>query len=203
MTANARVERPLSLRPPRAEDAQPLLDAIRESMTELSTWMSWCHAGYGLEDSAQWIARTLAAGGGGGGGGVGGVGAVGAVGVVAPPEHNFVILDAGSRILGTCGLNQIRPENRLANLGYWVRTSAAGNGVATEAVGRIAEYAFARTDLARLEIVVAVDNAGSRRVAEKAGAIFEGVARDRIFIHGAHTDAAMYVLLRSERRAPA
>jgi RimJ/RimL family protein N-acetyltransferase len=149
-------------------------------MPELSTWMSWCHAGYGLEDAAAWIARSSAA-------------------KETASEHNFLVLDAASRILGTCGLNQIRPENRLANLGYWIRTSATGSGVATEAVGRLAEYAFRETDLVRLEIVVAADNPGSRRVAEKSGAIFEGIAHDRIFIHGAHTDAAMYALLRSRR----
>jgi len=174
------VARPLSIRPPRIEDAGPLYEAIHESRAELSTWMSWCHAGYGPEDAASWIERSIAAGASG-------------------SEHNFLVLDAGSQILGTCGLNQIRPENRLANLGYWVRSSAAGSGVAAEAVALVAEYAFRETDLARLEIVVAVDNARSRRVAEKAGATFECVARDRIFIHGANVDAAMYVLLRFVR----
>jgi len=174
------VRRPLSIRPPRPEDAGPLYEAIRESKEELSAWMSWCHAGYGPADAASWIERSVAAGSTG-------------------SEHNFLVLDADAEILGTCGLNQIRPENRLANLGYWVRASAAGRGVASEAVSLVADYAFGKTDLARLEIVVAVDNARSRRVAEKAGAVFECVARDRIFLHGAHVDAAMYVLLRSLR----
>jgi ribosomal-protein-serine acetyltransferase len=180
VTESSSVERPLTLRPPRAEDAALVFEGIRESRPELMKWMSWCHAGYGIEDAAEWIARSVAS-------------------YETGAEHNFLVVDAASRILGTCGLNQIRPDNRLANLGYWIRTSATGSGVATEAVVRLAEYAFRETDLARLEIVVAVDNAASRRVAEKSGAIFEGVAGDRIFIHGAHTDAAMYALLRSRR----
>jgi RimJ/RimL family protein N-acetyltransferase len=178
------IRRPLSIRPPRPEDAGPLYEAIHESRAELSTWMSWCHAGYGPEDAASWIERSIAA-------------------AASASEHNFLVLDAGAQILGTCALNQVRPENRLANLGYWVRSSAAGWGIAPEAVSLVADYAFRETDFVRLEIVVAVDNARSRRVAEKAGAIFECVARDRIFIHGAQVDAAMYVLLRSARRSEA
>jgi len=178
------VQRPLSIRPPRPEDAGPLYEAIHESRAELSTWMSWCHPAYGLDDAASWIERSIEAGATG-------------------SEHNFLVLGAGSEILGTCDVNQIRPENRLANLGYWIRSSAAGCGVATEAVSMVAGYAFRETDLARLEIVVAVDNVRSRRVAEKAEAIFECVARDRIFIHGTNVDAAVYVLLRSARRSPA
>jgi ribosomal-protein-serine acetyltransferase len=156
-----------------------MLDAIRESMAEVSKWMTWCHEGYGPAEAAAWISRSIAAS------------------LATPPsEHNFLVSDAGGRIVGTCGLNQIRQADRVANLGYWIRTSATKAGVATEAVGRIAEYAFRETSLARLEIVVALENAASRRVAEKSGAIFEGVARDRIFIHGEQIDAAMYVLLR-------
>jgi len=180
VTESSGLERPLTLRPPRAEDATPLFEAIRESRLELMRWMSWCHSEYGVEDAAKWIARSAAA-------------------RETGAEHNFLAVDARSRILGTCGLNQIRPEYRLANLGYWIRTSATGSGVATEIVVRLADFAFRETDLARLEIVVAVDNVASRRVAEKSGAIFEGVASDRIFIHGAAHDAAMYALLRSRR----
>ena len=169
----------IRLRPPRLADASELLAAIDESREELSRWMTWCHPEYGLADSRAWIRRSAAA-------------------RRRNAAYEFVIEDAGDgRILGTCGLNQIRPESRLANLGYWVRSSEAGRGVATAAVLAIAEFAFHGTDLARLEIVVAVDNEASRRVARKAGAIFEGIARDRIFLAGGASDAAMNVLLRS------
>ncbi|MGL5096173.1 MAG: GNAT family N-acetyltransferase, partial [Planctomycetia bacterium] len=59
-----------------------------------------------------------------------------------------------------------------------------------------AAWAFAETNLVRLEIVAAVDNHASRRVAEKAGAVFEGIARRRLLVHGASHDAAVYSLVR-------
>jgi ribosomal-protein-serine acetyltransferase len=100
------------------------------------------------------------------------------------------------------GLNQLRPEHRLANLGYWVRTSATGRGVATAAVRQLARFAFRETDLIRLELVVAADNAASHRVAEKADALREGPAHDRLYIHGKAHDAVVYALLRSRWPAP-
>lgn len=166
------------LRPPRPSDAEALFDAIRESRAELSRWMSWFRPRYGIADAREWISRSTR-------------------GRHRGTEHNFLIVAGDQRILGTCALNQIRPENRMANLGYWIRTSSAGRGVATAAVRQIAEFAFRETDLARLEIVVETSNQASRRVAEKSGAVFEGVAHDRIVIHGKSSDARMYALLRS------
>jgi RimJ/RimL family protein N-acetyltransferase len=140
--------------------------------------MPWCHATYSLDESKAWIAHCDAAWNEG-------------------TEYNFAIADQADRILGGCGLNQIRVEHRVANLGYWVRTSATRTGVATAAVRKLAQFAFRETDLARLEIVVALDNVASHRVAMKVGALREGVAHDRLYAHGRSHDAVVYALLRS------
>jgi len=50
--------------------------------------------------------------------------------------------------------------------------------------------AFRDLRLARVEIVGAADNGPSRRVAEKAGAVLEGLARNRLPIHGVPVTAA-------------
>jgi len=175
---SAKTRETVRLRPPRCVDAEPLWEAIRESRKELSRWMAWLHPRYGVADAPEWIAR-------------------GARGRRLGTELDFLVVDDAKRILGTCALNQIRPEHRLANLGYWIRTSAAGRGVATAAVRQIAELAFRETDLVRLEIVVAEGNRASQKVAEKSGALFEGVVGDRILIRGELSDARMYALLRS------
>lgn len=67
----------------------------------------------------------------------------------------------------------------------------------------LADWVFDNTELQRLEIVVAVGNATSQRVAEKAGALREGVLRARLRIHGAFHDAVMYSLVRPEPAHPA
>ena len=87
-------------------------------------------------------------------------------------------------------------EHQFANLGYWVRSSAVGSGVATAGVQLVRDWAFANTELSRLEVVVATSNLVSLRVAEKAGAVFEGTLRSRLHIHGAVHDAAMFSFVR-------
>jgi RimJ/RimL family protein N-acetyltransferase len=110
-------------------------------------------------------------------------------------EYDFVIVDESGRFLGACGVNQINRVHRFGNLGYWVRTSATGRGVATEAVRQATRFAFAEADLVRLEIVCAVGNTRSQRVAEQAGAMREGVLKNRLILRGQPVDAVMYALL--------
>jgi RimJ/RimL family protein N-acetyltransferase len=73
-----------------------------------------------------------------------------------------------------------------------------GRGAAVAAVRQVADWAFAQTELVRLEVVCAVGNVRSQRTAERAGAVREGVLRQRLLIHGQAHDAVMHSILRSE-----
>ncbi len=175
----------LNLRFPEAGDTEALVEAVRESLPELLSWMPWCHAGYSAADAAQFIASRAAA-------------------REAWDAFDFLIVGAQGRLLGVCGINTINREHRFANLGYWVRTSETGRGVAVRAVGLLSSWVFEHTDLARLEIVAAVGNVASRRVAEKAGALREGTLRSRLWLHGSPSDAHLHSLVRQgTENAPA
>ncbi len=93
------------------------------------------------------------------------------------------------------GLNFFNRVHQMANLGYWVRTSAVGRGTATLAACLVARFGFAQLGLHRIEILAAVDNIASQRVAEKVGAVREGVLRKRLLINGESHDAVMLSLL--------
>lgn len=160
------------------DDAEPVLEAARESTAQIFPWMPWCHPAYSLDESRTWIEHCEKA-------------------WEQETEYHFVIVDDANLVLGGCGLNQLRPEHRVANLGYWVRTSATKRGVATAAVREVAEFAFRETNLVRLEVVVAIGNVASHRVAVKVGALREGLAHDRLYAHGKSHDAIVYALLRS------
>lgn len=162
----------------RPEDAPRHFEAVSESLAEISPWMPWCHPAYSLEESRAWIAHCGRAWEEG-------------------SEYNFAVADQSDHLLGSCGLNQFRLEHRLANLGYWIRTSATGRSVATTAVQRLIEFAFQETTFDRLEIVIALGNVASDRVAEKVDAVREGIARDRLHLHGRPHDATIYAVLRS------
>lgn len=159
------------------EDAEALVAAVLESVAEVGQWMGWCHPGFSLDEARSWIAtqQELAREG---------------------LAYEFTIRDADGRCLGGCGVNQVNLANRFANLGYWVRTSAMGHGVAPAAARLVADEVFRRTDLVRLEILCAVGNVRSQRVAEKIGALREGVLRQRLVIPGGMSDAVLYSLVR-------
>jgi RimJ/RimL family protein N-acetyltransferase len=164
------------------EDAAALFEAARESLPELGRWMPWAHEGYAIGDSQTWIAgqqRDWTRG----------------------KSYQFAILDAG-RYAGGCGLNEINEEDRTANLGYWVRRSAQRRGVASVAVRQLVTWAFANTSLNRLEIVAAVENLASQRVAEKAGAHREAILRERVILSDGPHDAVMFAILRKRWPAP-
>ena len=86
----------------------------------------------------------------------------------------------------------------VANLGYWVRSSLAGRGIAAAAVRKLAPWAFEHTAVNRLEIVAAVANVRSQRVAEKVGAHRDAVLRKRALLRGAPTDAVLFSILRPD-----
>jgi RimJ/RimL family protein N-acetyltransferase len=116
-------------------------------------------------------------------------------------SYNFGLFDAASReIAGSVWLSQIRWLHGCANLGYWVRTSMAGRGLATAGVRFIARFGFEDLRLHRLEILVATDNRASMRVARKAGAVREGILRERLRLEGQYHDAVLFSLLPCDTR---
>ena len=172
------------MRPHRKTDAPALHEAVLESVAEVGRFMPWCHPAYSLADAERWVTECEEK-------------------FRTGSEFEFVIADAHDRFLGVCGLNCLNPGHRKANLGYWVRTSAAGMGVATEAARQVIGFAFSETGLARLELVCAVENLASRRVARKLGAIEEGVLHDRLWVGEIALDAVIYAVLRSRHGSAA
>jgi len=166
----------------RADDVNAVFEAARESIAEASKWLPWCHANYSRDESIEWVSsrdREWETG----------------------TEYDFVIEDIISNIfLGGCGINTIDNLNKRANMGYWVRSSRTGKGIATSAAILAAHFGFEDLGLVRLEIVTAVGNKASQRVAEKLGAVREGIARNRIMLHGKPHDAIIFSLIPEDLR---
>jgi RimJ/RimL family protein N-acetyltransferase len=59
----------------------------------------------------------------------------------------------------------------------------------------VARFGFGRLGLIRIEIIALPDNRPSRRTAEKLGARFEAIARQRLWARGQACDAAVYALI--------
>lgn len=170
----------ISLRRYRATDVPLVYEAARESISEISPWMSWCHPDYSLEDSAAFVLSRDDA-------------------WENQIEFGFVITDSQTgTFLGSVGLNYFNRDHQFANLGYWVRSSRTRRGAATTATILTAQFGLRDLGLQRIEIVVAVENKASQRVAEKSGARKEGVLRNRLSIHERPHDAVMYSLIAAD-----
>ncbi|MEO8998604.1 MAG: GNAT family protein [Rhodanobacter sp.] len=179
------VEEPLRLRPWQAQDAEDLFDAARSSVAGVGRWLPWCHAGYDLAEARAWISHCQ-------------------YGWSRGEHFAFPIFDLRTgELLGGAGLNQRNRQHRSANLGYWVRQSHHGEGIAARAATLVARFGFEQLGLIRIEIIVMPDNHASRRTAEKTGAHFEAIARHRLWANGQAHDAAVYGLTAADLLQPA
>jgi len=82
---------------------------------------------------------------------------------------------------------------RGAHIGYWIDRNYSNRGFTTQAVNLLTEYGFSELKLHRIEINVRPENAGSIRVAEKAGYSFEGIRPRFLHIDGAWRDHHCFV----------
>ncbi len=166
----------IMLRPWREEDAPALYRAVRASLQDLIPWLSWAHADYSITEARAWIQTVSKLWREGG-------------------HYAFGVFLPNGELVGSCSLGLFYPQCHFANLGYWVHHAYRGQGIAVGAARLVARFGFEEVGLVRIEIVIAAENFASRRVAEKLGAHFEGILRNRLMIHKRPTDAAMYSLL--------
>jgi len=157
-------------------DAERTLASVRASMPELARWTSWAHEGYSLEDARIWLDLSVE-------------------GWEKGTQYSFIAIDvATGEVLGDCSISQINRLNGFANLGYWVRSTATGQGLGSTLARRVARFGVEAVQLNRLEILTAIGNRASQRVAEKAGATREGVLRSRLILGEEILDAVLFSL---------
>lgn len=155
-----RTER-LLLAAPRPGIGPALAVAIAESMGELKPWMPWAQQVPSFEDSETVVRRQWAD-------------------FIARRDLAYQIYDLapeGRRLLGGCGLHYLDWTLRRFEIGYWLRTSAQGQGLVSEAVRALTTMAFEQLQARRVEIRVDEVNLRSRAVAERCGFELEGILR--------------------------
>ena len=129
----------LLLRRYHPSDAAVVHEAVVESVAEVAPYESWCHEGYGREDAAEyagWWDHAWEKG----------------------LAYYYAVTDeTGGAYLGSCGLSPVEREHGTAGLGFWVRTSSTGQGVATDSARAVIEAGFGHLGLNRIELLIAVD----------------------------------------------
>ncbi len=170
----------ITLRPFEFGEENELNKAVHESLPELKPWMTWANEEYSSDMARNFIAITRAQWSSG-------------------TMYAFAIVDSVTgEFLGGCSLSHIHPVYHFCNLGYWVRSSRHGKGIAGHAARLAAHFAFEKVKLIRTEIVIADGNQPSKRVAEKIGAHYEGILLNRMVVGKDFYDAHMFSLLPSD-----
>ncbi len=151
----------LTLRAARAGQGAAINEAVVESLAELRLWMPWAKDGqtpeqaeaFAREAQAKWSSREMI---------------------------DFTWYRRGDgRLVGKGGLHTIDWSIPKFEIGYWIRSSLARQGYATEGTHALARFARDCLGARRLEITSDARNAASRRVAEKCGFALEGILRQR------------------------
>ncbi len=113
----------------------------------------------------------------------------------------FLVRREDETLLGAITLDNIRRGPAQAGtLGYWIGQSHARQGYMREAIDAVVHYAYNRLDLSRIEAACLPENTASRRLLEKCGFKYEGVAQSYLQIDGRWRTHVLYAALRMDRR---
>ncbi len=86
-------------------------------------------------------------------------------------EHalDWLVVDAQGEVVASIAVQNIRADEGVGEIGYWVAAPARGRGIATRAVRLATEWALRDLGLETLELLTHEDNLASQRVARAAG----------------------------------
>ena len=114
----------------------------------------------------------------------------------------WAITETGSdRLTGATTLFAINRAQGRAEVGYALRASHWGRGLAQETLRLVLGHAFDTLMLRRIEADIDPRNAASCRLVERMGFVREGLLRDRWCVAGEVSDSAIYGLLAREWNA--
>jgi RimJ/RimL family protein N-acetyltransferase len=158
-------------------------EAVDSSLDHLRPWMPWAHeAPVPVEQTVE-LLRSFR--------GAFDLGQDFIYGIFSADE---------SELVGGTGLHPRVGQGAL-EIGYWLRASRAGQGLATESTAAITRVGFEVAEAARIEIRVDPENTASLAIPRKLGFVEEGILRRRL--HGPDAaplqrDAVVFALLREE-----
>ena len=115
----------------------------------------------------------------------------------------FAIVQAAdpTQLLGSIALMRFDWTDRRGEVGYWLAPEGRGQGHVTRAVRLICALGFQTLGLERIELLAAIGNPASQRVAQRAGFTREAVLRSYMQGKGERLDMVAFGLLASEARA--
>ncbi len=168
----------LTLRSPMHGDGPALYEAVADSLAELREFLAslpWAAGVQSVQLSEIYCRNAHFS-------------------FIARQDMPFLIFERStSMLVGCVGLHRPDWHTPKVELGYWCRSTRAGNGFMTEAVLALLQVAEKNLAAARVELRTDASNLRSRALAERCGFVLEGVLRcERRAPDGQLRDTCMY-----------
>lgn len=164
-------------------EAALLADAVQSSVEALQEWMPWAHDEPMTLDRRIDLLREFRSK------------------FDRGEEYVYGIFSPdASVVIGGCGFHPDVGDDAL-EIGYWIRTSATGAGLAGEAAAALTRAGFRVCGVDRVEIRVDPDNTRSARVPERLGYTMEARLRRRLpplVSGGERPDALVYTMFAAD-----
>jgi ribosomal-protein-alanine N-acetyltransferase len=115
-------------------------------------------------------------------------------------DHYAVVRREDDRLVGCLWTGRTDWVARSTEVAYAIAPEVRGFGVTPEAVDGLAFALLLEHGFERVELRVAPGNEAARRVAEKAGFVYEGLLRNAGFVHNGRSDLEMWSLVTADLR---
>ncbi|WP_091742661.1 GNAT family N-acetyltransferase [Marininema mesophilum] len=149
----------LLIRLPLPGDGVAVHEGIRETQEELRPWMPWAQVDQNVEDIEVNVRKAH-------------------IRFIERSDLRFhLFLKESGEFVGIGGLHCINWEVPRVEIGYWCRKRYMGQGLISEAVQGLTNFAIQQLGVKRVEIRCDSENHASRRVAERTDFILEGILR--------------------------
>lgn len=90
-------------------------------------------------------------------------------------------------------------NNKRTEVGYWLSEKQQKQGIITQSVRKLIEYAFTELNLNRVQIRCATENIPSKNVPKRLGFVFEGIEREgELYPDGSFVNLEVYSFLKKE-----
>ncbi|WP_432353224.1 GNAT family N-acetyltransferase [Sporosarcina sp. A2] len=150
----------LIIRMPSLHDVSDVNNAILQTLPTLREWMSWAHQPQNLADTERRMRQAIAD-------------------FITKKELLLHMFEKQTGdFVGSSKLHAIDWTIPKFEIGYWLAKGYEGKGYMTEAVKRIAEFAFEELGAQRVDIRCDEHNKKSRTVAERAGFELEAILKN-------------------------
>jgi ribosomal-protein-serine acetyltransferase len=170
----ARISDELELRLLQLADAEELFALTDTNRRYLRQWLPWLDMINHVDDTRNFIARTLKQ--------------------FTEQKGLAAAICDGGRIVGLVGFNRIEQQDRVGYIGYWLAESHTGKGIMTKSCQSLISYGFTTLKLDQVVIACATGNQRSRAIPLRLGFGYEGAVRDAEWLYQEFVDHDIYAL---------